>query len=131
MEYVVAAGLLDGALTLNTFSDAAVQRPAAQDLLRKVTTVEDHSMKIVHTPVDEGHVEVSVATGVGRELVQRVTYPVGSSELPLPWQELVAKFRDCAGGVLDGARIERAVACIGALGEQRSLKDMVGALTPA
>jgi 2-methylcitrate dehydratase PrpD len=131
MEYVVAAALLDGALTLKTFSDAAVQRPAAQDLLRKVTTVEDRSMKIVHTPVDEGHVEVSVATRVGRDLIQRVTYPVGSSELPLPWQELVAKFRDCASGVLEGARIERAVTCVGALGQQHNLADMVEALTPA
>ncbi len=131
MEYVVAAALLDGALTLHSFSDVAVQRSAAQDLLRKVTTVEDPGMKIVHTPVDEGYVEVSVATRQGRELVHRVTYPVGSSELPLPWHELVAKFSDCAGDVLDDGRIERAVACIATLGQQSSLSDLVGTLTPA
>lgn len=127
----VAAALLDGALTLNTFSDAAVQRPAAQDLLRKVTTVEDPGMKVVQTPVDEGYVEVSVATRHGRELVKRVTYPVGSSELPLPWHELVAKFRDCARGVLDGGRIERSIACLATLGQQSSLSDLIGTLTPA
>lgn len=131
MQYVVAAALLDQAVTLNSFSDAAVQRPAAQDLLRKVTTVEDPGMKVVHTPVDEGYVEVLVATSQGREFVQRVSYPVGSSELPLPWHDLVAKFSDCAHGVLDEGRIERAVTCIATLGQQSSLSDLVGALTPA
>ena len=39
-EYVVAACLLDGRVGLSTFSDAEVDRSAAQDLLRRVTIRE-------------------------------------------------------------------------------------------
>lgn len=131
MEYVVAAGLLDRALGLRTFSDEAVQRPAAQALLRRVTVREDPDIKIVNNPVDEGYVEVAVDTRQGRQVVQRVTYPIGSSEIPLPWDELVTKFRDCAQGVLDEPRMARAVACIAALDQQRTLGELIGAVTLA
>jgi 2-methylcitrate dehydratase PrpD len=131
MEYVVAAGLLDRAVGLTTFTDEAVQRAAVQDLLRRVTVVEDPDIKIVNNPVDEGYVEVSVQQRDGQHLVERVTYPIGSSEIPLPWNELVAKFRDCAAGALDRHRIEEAVARIDALDQQRTLSELVRALTPA
>lgn len=131
MQYVVSAGLLDRTIGLKIFTDAAVQREDVQDLLRRVTVVEDPDIKIVNNPVDEGYVEVAVDTRDGRHLVQRVTYPIGSSELPLPWDELVTKFRDCAEGVLDGPRIDRAVACIGALEQQVTLAALIGAVTPS
>jgi 2-methylcitrate dehydratase PrpD len=131
MEYVVAAGLVDRALTLKTFSDAAVARPAVQDLLRRVTVVEDPDIKVVQNPVDEGHVDLTLTTRDGRQFVQRVTYPIGSSEIPLSWDDLVTKFRDCASGVLDQARTERAIACIRTLPEQRTMSEVIAALTPA
>lgn len=106
-------------------------RPAVQALRRRVTVWENPDIKIVNNPVDEGYVELAVDTRQGRHVVQRVTYPIGSSEIPLPWNELVTKFRDCAQGVLDGPRIDRAVACIAALEQQGSLAELVGILTPA
>jgi 2-methylcitrate dehydratase PrpD len=131
MEYVVAAGLLDRSLTLKTFHDAAVQRPEAQDLLRRVTVVEDPDIKVVQNPVDEGHVEVALTTRDGRQLLQRVTFPVGSSEVPLSWPDLVAKFRDCADGILDGRRAERVIDVVATLESQATLSELMAALTPA
>lgn len=131
MEYVVAAGLLDGALGLRTFSDDAVRRPAAQALLGRVTTVEDPDIKIANNPVDEGHVEVAVTTRDGRRVARRVTHPIGSSEIPLPWEELAAKFRDCAADVLDDGRIDRAITAVATLDRQPTPGELIAALTPA
>jgi 2-methylcitrate dehydratase PrpD len=131
MQYVVAAGLLDRSLTLKSFTDAAVQRPQAQALLQRVTVVEDPDIKVVQNPVDEGHVEVALTTREGRQVAHRVTFPIGSSEIPLSWNELVAKFRDCADGVLDERRGERVMGIIAALDTQTTLSALVDALTPA
>lgn len=130
MEYVVAAALLDGALTLDSFTDEAVRRPAAQALLRRVTVVEDPGIPIASNPVEEGWVDVRVDTRQGRSMAERVVHPIGAPQAPLPWDELVAKFRDCAGGVLAPAQADRAVACLRALEAQPTMADLVGALTP-
>lgn len=41
MEYAVAAALLDGAVRLESFMDAAVRRSEAQALVCKVETFEE------------------------------------------------------------------------------------------
>jgi hypothetical protein len=74
---------------------------------------------------------VAVDTRAGGHITERVASPIGSPEIPLPWSALVTKFRDCAAGVIDEARITRAVACIAALEDQQTLSTLVGALTPA
>jgi 2-methylcitrate dehydratase PrpD len=130
MEYVVAAALLDRALTLDTFTDQAVARPAAQELLRRVTVVEDPGIPVVKNPVEEGYVEVRVETRQGRQLAERVKHPIGAPEAPLSWDDLVVKFRDCARGVLAPAGAERAVACLRALEAQPTMAELVSALTP-
>ena len=120
----------DAALALELISDA-VLRPAAQALLGRVTTVEDPDIKIANNPVDEGHVEVAVTTRDGRRVARRVTHPIGSSEIPLPWEELAAKFRDCAADVLDDGRIDRAITAVATLDRQATLGELIAALTPA
>jgi 2-methylcitrate dehydratase PrpD len=131
MQYVVAAGLLDQAITLSTFSDEAVRRPVAQDLLKRVTVVEDPAIGPLTNPVEEGYVQVAVRTRQGQELVQRVKHPIGAPQDPLSWDDLVRKFTDCVRGVIDQRQTERAVASIRALDRQRNMSEIVGAVTPA
>jgi len=94
-EYVVAAGLLDGAVGLTTFTDAAVARPDAQDLLQRVTITES-----VVPPFGDSHFEHAYATlqlelTDGTELRQRCDIPRGDARAPLTDHEPEAKFRDC------------------------------------
>lgn len=91
MEYAVAAALLDRAVRLESFTDAAVQRPEAQELLRKVETFEEEGEILpLRTTV-----EVELRNGEKRSI--RVETLRGSYLQPLTDAEVEAKFRDCVG----------------------------------
>jgi len=130
MQYVVAAALLDRRLGLDSFSDAAVRRPDAQALLRRVTVAEDPAIPDAAYPMEQGFVTVEVRTRTGRRLVGRVDHPRGSPELPLGRAELIAKFRDCAARVLDPASVDRAVTLLDAIESVRDVNTLVDALVP-
>ena len=89
MEYAVAAALLDGKVGLRSFTDAAVQRPEAQALLRKVESHEEGGEPL---PL-RATVVVKLRSGEERSI--RTVDLRGSLKLPLTDAELEAKFRDC------------------------------------
>lgn len=119
-EYVVAAALLDGQISLSSFTDAAVRRPEAQRLLRKVAITGSATPPFGDATFGWGYSVVAVHTGDG-VVHERVDVPRGDARLPLSDEELDAKFRDCvgfAGGNVDG---EALLAEVRALGEAPSL----------
>jgi 2-methylcitrate dehydratase PrpD len=89
MEYVVAAALLDRGVRLESFTDAAVQRPEAQEFLRKVETSEEGGEVLPARTT----VEVELRNGEKRSI--RVETLRGSYLQPLTDAEVEAKFRDC------------------------------------
>jgi 2-methylcitrate dehydratase PrpD len=93
-EYVVAAILLDGKLSLASFTDAAVQRRQAQKLLRKVTISDSATPPFGDKTFDYAYSAVEVATA-GGTCAERVDVPRGDARLPLTDAELDEKFRDC------------------------------------
>ena len=124
IEYVVAALLLDGDLTLDTFTDAQVMRPSAQALIGKVrreTIADDKN----YTGL-VGHNEVTVATGRGRFHTHEDRTP-GSPAWPIDDADRATKFVDCAGPTL-GAEAARAL--LGVADETPNLAD-IRALTAA
>jgi 2-methylcitrate dehydratase PrpD len=66
-------------------------------------------------------------SGVRRH--QSIEVPKGDPELPLTWDELMAKFQDCAATVLPAAQIEEAMQHIARLEELPNLKPLVASLT--
>jgi 2-methylcitrate dehydratase PrpD len=95
-EYVVAACLLDGRVGLSTFSDEAVCRPSAQDLLSRVTIREVAVPPFGATEFGHAYatLEVTLRDG-GDRLRQRCDIPAGDARAPLTDVELDAKFKDC------------------------------------
>jgi 2-methylcitrate dehydratase PrpD len=93
-EYVVAAILLDGKLSLTSFTDAAVQRPQAQELLRKVTIGDSATPPSGEKTFGYAYSVVQVDT-TGGTYTERVDVPRGDARLPLSDAELDEKFRDC------------------------------------
>jgi 2-methylcitrate dehydratase PrpD len=90
MEYAVAAAILDNAVGLRSFTDAAVQRPEAQELLRKVEAKEEETW---NPAPRRALVEVVLKGGETRSiLVEKLR---GSGQLPLTDGEMEAKLRDC------------------------------------
>jgi 2-methylcitrate dehydratase PrpD len=93
-EYVVAAGLLDGRLSLETFTDPAVLRPEAQALLRKVGLAEAEVPPLGDPAWKQAYAVVEVEDR-GEPLRERVDVPRGDARQPLTRAEIEAKFRDC------------------------------------
>jgi 2-methylcitrate dehydratase PrpD len=94
-EYVLAACLLDGRVGLSTFDDAAVVRPEAQDLLRRVTIAESVTPPIGPTSYDHAYAVVEVRLTDGQVVRERCDMPRGDARAPLASEELESKFRDC------------------------------------
>jgi len=126
LAYCLASALLDGQVGLTTFSDAALQRPQVRALMAKVRTVEEDA---------EGHgtssgwAEVGIRLKNGRERWRRVENPRGSPQRPLSWDELVAKFNDCARQVLPEELRRRAVALVADLDSLDDVRELMELLS--
>lgn len=121
MEYCLAAALLDGRINLASFSDEAVQRPQAQELLRRVEMVEGEQGKPIVGPAT-----VTVLLDDGSQHSRHVETPRGEPKAPLSWEELVAKYNDCAAGILSDAAIARSAAIIAELEAATDLGELMG-----
>jgi 2-methylcitrate dehydratase PrpD len=129
MEYALAAAALHGKMGLAQFSDQSVQDPRAQDLLQRVR----------YEHPDAGQPEwdltlpdiVRVDLRNGQHLHQRVDIPKGDPQLPLTWDELVAKFHDCATDLLPESQRTAAVQHIAQFETLANVQPLMANLTPA
>ncbi len=94
-EYVVAACVLDGAVRLSTFTDAAVSRSDAQDLLQRVVISESEAPPFGGSSFDHAYATLEVTTLDGSVTRERCDIPRGDARAPLNDADLEAKFRDC------------------------------------
>jgi 2-methylcitrate dehydratase PrpD len=94
VEYVIAAALLDGRVTLASFTDDAVQRPEAQALVQKVTWATADVPPVGEAAWDQAFSVVTVRTAEG-EATFRTDIPRGDRRSPLSRADLEAKFADC------------------------------------
>ncbi len=116
MQYCLAAAALEGSPRLDTFEDAAVQRREAQSLLRRVAF--DPQPGVAGT-------RVTVTLAGGATLEGSCREPRGGPESPLSWDELVAKYRDCAGRALPPAAVEASLALITGLEQMAATSDLM------
>jgi 2-methylcitrate dehydratase PrpD len=124
LEYCVAAALLDGGVGLKAFSDEAVRRPEVSALMERIEVREEGPQ--MNFPI-EGIAEVRLATPDGR-LSARVEAPRGDPQRPLSWDELAAKFRECAGVALAPERVVAAAAAIEGLDELGDVRKLTALL---
>jgi 2-methylcitrate dehydratase PrpD len=100
MEYTLGAALIDGGLTLSSFTDEAVRRPQVRALMERVQAWEDPMCRpedpdnLVSSAGSGGFVEVTVQAG-GVEAMAQVRSPSGSPDLPLTWAEIEEKYLAC------------------------------------
>jgi 2-methylcitrate dehydratase PrpD len=127
MEYCMAAALLHGQMGLAQFSDASVQDPRAQALLRQVRFEHpDQDAADWETPMPD---IIKVVLRDGRHLHQRVDIPKGDPALPLSWEALVAKFQDCAARILTPEQIQNAIHHLSHLEELPTLQPLIHSIT--
>jgi 2-methylcitrate dehydratase PrpD len=93
LEYALAATLLDERPGLQSFTNDAVGRPAAQELVGRV--------EVLATPggdgLLDGEVQIEVTLDDGSTLSTALAVPPGAPDRPPTDDELRAKVADCAG----------------------------------
>ena len=127
IEYVAAATALDGKLTLETFSDAMVQRPAVRAMMAKARRyrIED---KGIYSGV-HGYDNVVFETTRGR-FEMRVDKVPGSPAWPMTAQDRIDKFVDCAGRVLGQPGAEALLRLLQRCPELPDVKALTRATSP-
>ena len=95
MPYVIARGLLDGEIYLDSFSDAKINDPAARALMGLMTARANSNETYQNEALSlTGQLRLTVRNKSGGELVKETT--IGYKR-PLTHEEIVAKFdRVCA-----------------------------------
>jgi 2-methylcitrate dehydratase PrpD len=126
MEYCMARALMDGEMRIAQFADDKVMEPAAQELLQRVKYVHPESV-----PGERAPERVTVRLRDGREMFRDVLVPRGAPQNPMSLDELVAKFRDCAGVALSADAVDRALDMILNLGSVDNVTDLADILTAA
>ncbi|MEW6199331.1 MAG: MmgE/PrpD family protein [Planctomycetota bacterium] len=121
MGYCVAVALLDGELTRASFSDARIRDPRVLGLLDRIKIVETDECNAGYP--DGIPNKLIVRLKDGRELTQLVKYPRGHAGNPMTDEEVVAKFRAQAEGVVSGATAQRLI-------EQAFVLDRLGDVSP-
>jgi 2-methylcitrate dehydratase PrpD len=130
--YACAAALLDGQVTLGTFTDEAVLRPQIAALYPRIEVREDPAC-LGETPatgdVNDGYVEVT-ATAAGRTTAVRVHAPSGSPEHPMGWAEIAAKFMACCEWVrMDSGESDALLAALRHIDTERDVRTLIAGIT--
>lgn len=128
IEYAMAATLLDGKLTLESFTDAMVQRPAVRDLMRKVRRYRIADDKVYSGVV--GYTDIAVDTVRGR-FAMRIDRAPGSPQWPMSAQERIEKFMDCAGRVLGTPGAKRLLERVENCERLADIRELTSATLPA
>ncbi|MBV7482206.1 MmgE/PrpD family protein [Bordetella sp. BOR01] len=135
LQYSLAAGVLDGKYSIWSFTDEAVRRPGIASLLDRISAFEDESCRDDDPLFDtrssggRGFVEVEVELRNGTRDCVRVNKAPGHPTRELSWDDIAAKFADCAGHArLDAGRAAEAFGMLRELENRRDLGALIGKL---
>ena len=127
LDFTVAAAALDGDVTIESFSDAAAARPAFREMLERVNLrlhPEWDLSRRYETPVE-------VQLSGGPTFQASTAHHRGSRLAPLTELEIDAKFRECAGRVLDPRQADQVLAALRDVTGAASIREVTAALSPS
>lgn len=105
LQYTVAAALLDGAVTMRTFTDARAQAPDIRAMLAKVTVRTDME---IPARFERMHVRLEAELVDGTHVATRCDGPRGHwSAVPVPDADHRRKLEECLATRMDAAEAAR------------------------
>ena len=108
MQYTLATALLDGAVTLSSFTDERLQRQDMQTLLGKIAVTMTPDITTEYNAGRYVFLEIELADGsVVRERCERPRGSWGAE--PISEAEHLVKVRDCLAGSLAPSAIEECI----------------------
>lgn len=122
IAYTVAVALLDGEVTIDSFSDERLAGADVQDLLGCIEVVRRPEVTAMDFATAWSRVTVEQADG--SEVTARVDRPAGIWDHPIAWDRWVAKFRTCAMRSVADARATEILARIEALDQLEDVTEL-------
>lgn len=122
MHYLLARAIVDGKISLDIFTDAAVRDPAVLKLAERIHTSVDKSLSASNAGGRPCRVTIRLRDG--RSYSREVEHAKGSPEVPMTADEIKAKFIDCAARVLSQNSIRHALANIQSLETLPDIKPL-------
>ncbi len=107
LPYCLAAVAADGGVYPNSFEQEKLFDPRIRTLLKKIAVVANAEIDALFPGTKRAI--ATIATNDGRTFERTVDHAKGSPENPLTDDELVAKFRANASGVMDTAAQDRVI----------------------
>ncbi|MEX2450584.1 MAG: MmgE/PrpD family protein [Rhodospirillales bacterium] len=126
LPYSLAVAFFDKELTLRQFEENRVTDSRVHALARKLAVHEDAEMTKVF-PVHRG-ARLEVVLKDGTRHVLGIDDPRGSIQNPLPFEDVIAKFRDLAGSVLEKSALDTVQDRIERLETVRDIGEFVSLL---
>ena len=126
LPYSVAAGILDRQLTWEQYSAKHLRDPALHDLVSRVKVVAERVGMDKNYPSDWPGRGGNPATGPAKTVKRRIEKAWGSPARPMTQAELVTKFEQLAGRLVDTHKLREAAQKLLAIEQQRQCGDVFG-----
>ena len=107
LPYVIAAALADGHVLPKSFNEEKLKDPAIWDLLGRIKVIADPEIDALFPGVKRAR--VTITTTSGQKHTVETDIAKGAPEDTLTDDEIIAKFRANAEGVLSPAQQDRAI----------------------
>ena len=107
LPYVIAAAVADGNVLPNSFSDEKLKDPRIWNLLSKIRVIADPEIDALFPKFKRARVRIT--TKAGQVHTTQVDYAKGSPQNPMRNDEIIAKFRANAEGVIDTVRQDEVI----------------------
>ncbi len=126
IPFLVALALQDGAVTPGSFTAERIADPSLRTLMGKMTLTEGPGFTQKYP--EQYNCRIKITAGAGSEAVAATSYPKGHRQNPLSDQEVGAKFRHLAAGVLSEGQCQSALELLWNLDELPDLEEVFQAL---
>lgn len=122
MQYAAVAALLDGEVTIDSFSD---ERRFSRDVEELLSRVRADFRADIPDDICETHTVVRVRMESGQVYESRCDTPRGYWGRPLTDAEMLGKFQDCAGRALSPPQVGRVLELANGLEGLDSIDEMM------
>ena len=128
MHFVLSAALIDRKMGLSQVTDAKAKDPLILDLERKVKMRAFPDASPNETGDNRPDV-VTIKTKNGKEYSHGVLRAKGHADVPLTWDELLEKYRDCARVALNDQQAARTIEIMGNLEKLGNIRELMSIVT--
>jgi 2-methylcitrate dehydratase len=110
IPYIVAAALMDGKISDETFKKKRFRDPRTLAFLKKISVTENPELTSLYPKAIPNELKITLKGG--RVIRKRVIYPKGHPQNMLSEEEIEEKFRMLAGRYLDKKKMQGILDCV-------------------